>query len=113
MHWHGVLERLLDITLYLSGRVLAFRGSSDRLFTAQNRHFLGLIELLGKYDDVLKENLRRVHAKETSDHYCSKMIQEKLLGLLAKRVQETILSVVKKAKYFAIILDCMPDRRKS
>jgi hypothetical protein len=28
---------------------------------------------------------------------------------LAKRVQETILAVLKKAKYFAVILDCMPD----
>jgi hypothetical protein len=48
MHWRGVLERLLDITLYLSGRGLALRGSSDRLFTAQNGNFLGLVELLGK-----------------------------------------------------------------
>jgi hypothetical protein len=55
MHWHGSLERLLDITLYLSGRGLAFRGSSDRLFTAQNGNFLGLVELLGKYDDVLND----------------------------------------------------------
>jgi hypothetical protein len=64
---------------------------------------------LGKYDDVLKEHLRRVLAKEISDHYCSKRIQEELLKLLAKRIQETILSGVKKAKYFAIILDCTPD----
>jgi hypothetical protein len=70
---------------------------------------LGLVELLGKYDDVLKEHMRRLLTKEISDHYCSKRIQEELLELLAKRVQETILSGVKKAKYFAIILDCTPD----
>jgi hypothetical protein len=57
MHWHGVLERLLNITLYLSGRGLAFRGSLDHLFTAQNGNFLGLVELLGKYDNVIKEHL--------------------------------------------------------
>jgi len=93
----------------LSGRGLAFRGSSDRLFTAQNGNFLGLVELWGKYDDDLKEHLRRVLAKEISYHYCSKRIQDELLELLAKLVQETILSGVKKAKYFAVILDCTPD----
>jgi ClpP class serine protease len=98
MHWHGVLELLLGTTMYLSGRGLAFRGSSDRLFTAQNGNFLGLVELLGKYDDVLKEHLRQVLAKEISDHYCSKRIQGELLELLAKRVQETILSCVKKSQ---------------
>jgi hypothetical protein len=64
---------------------------------------------LGKYDDILKEHLRRVLAKEISDHYCSKRIQDEILELLAKCVQETILSSVKKAKYLTIILDCMPD----
>jgi hypothetical protein len=109
MHWHGVLERLLYITLCLSSRGSAFRGSSDRLFTVQNGNFLGLVELFGTYDDVLNEHLRRVLAKEISDHYCSKRILGELLELLAKRVQETILSSVKNAKYFAIILDCTPD----
>jgi hypothetical protein len=70
MHWRGVLKRLLDITPYLCGRCLAFRESPDRLFTAQNGNYLGLVELLGKYNDVLKEHLRRVLAKEISDHYC-------------------------------------------
>jgi hypothetical protein len=109
MHWRGVSELLLDITLYLSGRGLAIRGSSDRLLTAQNGNFLGLVELLRKYDDVLNGHLRRVLAKEISDHYCSKRIQDELLKLLAKRVRETILSGVKKVKYFAIILDCTTD----
>jgi hypothetical protein len=51
-------QHLPDITLYLSGRGLAFRGSSDRLFTTQNGTFLGLIiELLGKYEDIVKKHL--------------------------------------------------------
>ena len=70
--------------------------SSDGLFTAQNGNFLGLVELWGKYDDDLKEHLRRVLAKEISYHYCSKRIQDELLELLAKLVQETILSGAKK-----------------
>jgi hypothetical protein len=96
MHRRGVLESLLDITLYFYGRGLVFRGSSDHLFTALKGNFLGLVELLGKYYDVLKEHLRRVLAKEISYHYCSKRIQDELLELLAKRVQDTILSAVKK-----------------
>jgi hypothetical protein len=108
-HWRGVLQRLLDIILFLAGRDMGLRGSSDRLFTPNNGNFLGLVELLGKYDDVLKEHLRRAQAKEISDHYCSKIIQDELIERLAQHVQGKIVASATLAKYFALILDCTPD----
>ncbi|XP_044133368.1 zinc finger MYM-type protein 1-like [Bufo gargarizans] len=108
-HWRSVMERLLNIVHFLTERNLAFRGSSDRLFTPHNGNFLGLVELLGKYDNVMAEHLRRVASKETADHYCGKTIQNEIINLMAKQVLEDILERCRKAKYYSIILDCTPD----
>ena len=40
----------MNITLYLAEHNLTFRGTSDTLFTPHNGNFLGLVELLGKFD---------------------------------------------------------------
>lgn len=108
-HWRSVMERLLNIVQFLTERNLAFRGSSDRFFTPNNGNFLGLVELLGKYDNVMAEHLRRVAAKETADHYCGKTIQNEIINLMAKQVLEEILERCRKSKFYSIILDCTPD----
>ena len=62
----------MSITLFLAKHNMAFRGSSDKLFTEHNGNFLGLVELLGNYDDVMREHLRRIVFRESKDHYCGK-----------------------------------------
>ncbi|XP_065674018.1 uncharacterized protein LOC136090966 [Hydra vulgaris] len=57
--WRAVLERILDITLFLSARNLAFRGSDTAIGSKSNRNFLGVFELLAKYDTVLNELMQR------------------------------------------------------
>lgn len=108
-HWKNVLERLMKITLFLSKHNLAFRGSSDKFFTENNGNFLGLVELLGEYDETLKEHLRRIISKDVSDHYCGKIIQNELIELMARKTREDILEKLKSAKYYSLILDCTPD----
>ncbi|XP_065644636.1 zinc finger MYM-type protein 1-like [Hydra vulgaris] len=107
--WRAVLERLLDITLFLSARNLGFRGSQEVIGSKNNGNFLGLFELMAKYDSVLDELLRRIQKKETNEHYLSNDTQNELIELLAKEIEAENLSKVKKAKYFSIILDCTPD----
>lgn len=109
LRWTSILHRLIEIILFLSGRNLSFRGSSDKFNTLNNGNFLGLVELLSKFDSVMMEHLRRVINQETHVHYCSKMIQNELISLLAGEVRNKILSLLKEAKYFSIILDCTPD----
>ncbi|XP_073501348.1 zinc finger MYM-type protein 1-like [Phyllobates terribilis] len=90
-------------------RNLAFRGSSDRLFTPNNGNFLGFVQVLGKFDRVMSEHLHRVVSKEISDHYCGKTIQNEIIALMASQVINHIVTRCNQAKYYSIILDCTPD----
>ena len=108
-HWQGVLEQQVAITMFLAQGNIAFRGSSDKLFTPNNGNYLKLNELLGKFDPLMKEHLRRLIGKEISDHYCNKTIQNELIDLIAKKTVHEIIVNLKEAKYFSIILDCTPD----
>lgn len=51
--WYNVLSRLLHITLYLAENNMAFRGTPDKLYTPNNGKFLGLEQLLAKFDPVM------------------------------------------------------------
>ena len=62
--WRNVLERLIDIALFLSERNLAFRGSEEVLGSPHNGNFLGIFELLARRDPILKE-LHRIKNKNT------------------------------------------------
>ena len=106
--WRNVLERLIDIALFLSERNLAFRGSEEVLGSPHNGNFLGIFELLAR-DPILKELQDRIKNKNTKDHYLSPTIQNELIELLATEVEKENLQQLKLAKYFSIILDCTPD----
>lgn len=54
--WKNVLLRLLNIILYLAENNIAFRGSSDKLYTPDNGKFLGLVQLLAKFDPIMQEH---------------------------------------------------------
>ena len=73
-HWSSVLNRIIAIIQFLAERNLAFRGSVDRLFEPHNGNFLGLVELLAKFDPYVSEHLRRIKNDEIHDHYLGKRI---------------------------------------
>ncbi|XP_078024518.1 zinc finger MYM-type protein 1-like [Epinephelus lanceolatus] len=107
--WKEVLTRLIAIVKHLAERNLAFRGHSDRLFEPGNGNFLGQVQLMAQFDPIMREHLRRSQAKELSDNYLSKHIQNELISLVAKCTIDAIVEKVKKAKYYAVIMDCTPD----
>ena len=57
--WRDILTRLLDITLFLAKQNLAFRGHKEDETSLNRGNFLELVDLLSKYDPVLKEHLIR------------------------------------------------------
>jgi hypothetical protein len=56
-YWKLVLYRSCSIVLYLSKNNLAFPGKNDKLCTPNNGNFLGLVELLSKYDVTMHEHV--------------------------------------------------------
>lgn len=114
-HWLKVLTWIIEIIKYLSKQCLAFRGSSETLYQADNGIFLKLVEMVGKFDGDVGEHLRRVETKmglereKLQAHYLGKNIQNELIELISRRVKATIVSMCQTAKYYTIILDCTPD----
>jgi hypothetical protein len=70
--WKNVSTRLMTITLYLAEKDMAFRGSSDKLYTHNNGKHLGLFQLLAKFYPVMQEHICRILKGELAHHYCEK-----------------------------------------
>ncbi|XP_065680504.1 uncharacterized protein LOC124817246 [Hydra vulgaris] len=74
LRWRSVLERLMNITLYLATNNMAFRGSSDKLYAVNNGKISGLIQLLAKFDPFMLNHVTLALIGDISDHYCGKTI---------------------------------------
>ena len=96
-------------TLYLAENNMAFKGTSDKLYTPNNGKFLGLVQLLAKFDPVIQEYLRFAMKGGVSNHYCGKDIQNQLIELMGEKVKSAILSCAKESKYYSFIADCTLD----
>jgi hypothetical protein len=108
-HWRKELLRIILIVRFLAEHNIAFRGSNSRLYEGNNGNFLGLIEMLAKFDLVIKEHVDRITNDKIRDHYLGPSIQNELINLLASVIKSAIIAKVKEAKYFSVILDCTPD----
>jgi len=105
--WRHILRIILDAILFCTKNNLAFRGSSTTVGNKHSGIFLNLIELLSKYDNILKLHLENHNKGAIS--YLSPKIQNEFICLLGQTVRNKILSKIKKAKYFSLLFDCTPD----
>lgn len=108
-HWREVLKIIIHCIQYLAKHNDAFRGKCSTLFTHGNGKFLGLVEMIAKFDVRMREHLTRIKNKETSDHYLGPAIQNEIISLLAQKVKETIVTNIKTNKYYSVQLDCTRD----
>ncbi|KAL4152822.1 hypothetical protein QTP88_000655 [Uroleucon formosanum] len=108
-HWRNVLKRIICTVQFLSKHNDAFRGSFDKVGTKNNGKFLGLIEMMASFDDVMAEHIRRINNQETHDHYLGPEIQNELIKQMSNKVCENIVKIIKAAKYLSIMVDCTPD----
>ena len=112
--WCNILKRLIDVTLFLGERGLAFRGSSQRIGNSNNGNFLGLIELLSHWHPILKEHLLKVEGlqkkgKKLQVHYLSNESQNEFIAECFDLVKQHNLGERQSVKYYAIIIDFIPD----
>ncbi|KAL4119026.1 hypothetical protein QTP88_011899 [Uroleucon formosanum] len=108
-HWRSVLIRLCAILRCMAAQNLSIRGTSSTIHCPHNGNFLKIIELFSLFDNVLKTHVERIQNKQLHVHYLGPQIQNELINLMSEKVKNNILSRVRDAKYYSIILDCNPD----
>jgi hypothetical protein len=109
-YWFEVLRRVVSVIKFLSTRGMPFFGQNETIGSLSNGNFLGCMELLSEYDPFLAKHLEK-HGNPGSGRtsYMSSTIITEFVELMAKKVSNTIITDVKNAKYFSIILDSTPD----
>lgn len=114
--WKAILKRLLDVTLFLASRGLPFQGSSTKIGEVNNGNFLGILELLGRYDEVTRDHLATVEkfqnkgeSMKGKTHYLSWMSQNEFISFCGKKVLNHILNERIKSIYYGVIVDATPD----
>jgi hypothetical protein len=66
-YWRSVLERVTEVVIFLAERGLPFRGSNETVGSSDNGNFLGVMELIAKFDPFLAEHIN-VHANKGHGH---------------------------------------------
>lgn len=109
-YWSEVLQRCVDVLIFICERGLPLRGDNEDIGSPHNGNYLGILELLSKYDPFLATHIKK-HANQGSGHvnYLSSTICEELIEVLGKHVMCTIVQEVQKAKYYSISVDSTPD----
>ena len=109
-YWCSVLERAVKTIRFLAERGLAFRGSDEVVGSTNNGNYLGILELVAKFDPFLAQHIN-IHTNKGRGHtsHLSKTICEELIDLMGNCALDHIISEVKSAKYYSVSVDSTPD----
>jgi len=109
-YWRAVLKRNIAAIQFLSARGLPFRGHNSELGSTHNGNYLGILELIGKFDDFMASHLTK-YGNRGRGHvsYLSHTICDELILLIATEVRKYIIAEIHEAKYYSIIVDSNPD----
>lgn len=107
--WRKVLERLIQIILYLTAGNTALRGNEGKLNDNSEGNFLRTVKLLAQFDPVLSKLL---YSEEFKVKYLSWKIQNEIIELLASETLKVLCDEIRNAQCFTIIMDSTQDITK-
>ncbi len=82
-------------------RNLALRGHTETLFTPTNGNFLKEVELMARFDPIMKDHHNRVERGIASHNsYLGHHVQNELIDLLSSKIISAIVDDIKQAKLF-------------
>lgn len=94
--WREVLSRLISIIQSLAERNLSLRGSGDTLYSQGNGNFLKEVELLAKFDLVLKQHVRHITRSDNFTTYLGETFQNDLIGCIGGEILSNIVTEINK-----------------
>ncbi|KAL4085416.1 hypothetical protein QTP88_027275 [Uroleucon formosanum] len=109
-YWRNVLIRVVATVKTLSSRGLPFRGSSDKFGSPHNGNYMMALELIAEFDPFLSSHIEKFgNVRKGYTSYLLFQTCQEFITMMAHKVQNQIIDEVKKAKYYAIIIDSTPD----
>ena len=101
---------IIDVIVFLSIGGLALRGHDENIGSLQNGNFLGVSDLLSKYDPFLATHIEKYGNKgHGSTPYLSHGICDELINIMAKSVIKIIVKKVQESRYFSMSVGLTPD----
>lgn len=98
--WRDIIKRILDVIVTLSTCNLPFRGHRNESFKevdSTSGNFLNIIDLLSRYDPVLKSHLENENSKTK---YLSPAVQNEMINLASNYVLDGIVNDIQVAPFF-------------
>ena len=105
-----MLERAFSVITFLCERGLPFSWKDEVIWSPSDGNYLGVMEVLPKYDSFLGQHIAMFVNKGRGNHSSlSSTICEELISLMGIRVLDKIIDEVKSAKFHSVSVDSTPD----
>ena len=89
---------------------MPFRGDNEILNSPHNGIYLGVLELISKFDPFLRNHIETYGNKgKGRPSYLSSTICEEFIEIMGSTVLSVIITELKEAKYFSLSVDSTPD----
>lgn len=110
-YWRNVLKRVVAVVKCLAAAGLPLRGHFERFGSFHNcGNFIMCIELISEFDPFLANHIAKYgNPGKGNTSYLSSSTYEEFLKLMSHKVTEEILTEIKAAKYFSLVVDSTPD----
>ena len=97
LYWFKVIERVINVIKYIVSRGLPLKGYNQDLGSTRNGNYLGTIELLAKYNNLLADHLLKYGNRGKGNvNYLYSTICDEVISLLGDNVRSIIINECKK-----------------